>query len=121
MRQWRSNPQPGPVDFTIAAVGLTINSLQQNSFGQFFAVDLIGSSGNTGAVDARASEPAAAAAAAGLPEPSFERPRTARTGIAWWHVPEAEEVAPRLITLFRRTSQTRAAGFVFLPRRFAIL
>jgi len=48
-----SNPQPGPLNFTIdAANALTIASLEQNASGQFFAVDLIGAGGRTGAVDA---------------------------------------------------------------------
>jgi PEP-CTERM motif len=48
-----SNPQNGPLSFTITGTGLTLASLEQNAFGQFFAVDMIsGTTGNTGAVDA---------------------------------------------------------------------
>jgi hypothetical protein len=52
-----SNPQPGPVNFTITD-GATFStaSFQQNAAGQFFAVDLIGN-GNTGAVDASVPVP----------------------------------------------------------------
>src|ERR1700747_1006190 len=46
-----SNPQSGPLDFTITAAGLTTASFQQNAAGQFFAVDMIsGTTGKTGAV-----------------------------------------------------------------------
>ena len=48
-----SNPQSGPLNFTITAAGLTLASLEQNANGQFFAVDLINTVvGRTGAVDA---------------------------------------------------------------------
>jgi len=47
-----SNPQPGPISFEITAAGLTLASLEQNAAGQFFAADVIGFQGNTGAVDA---------------------------------------------------------------------
>jgi PEP-CTERM motif len=48
-----SNPQNGPLSFTITGSGLTLGSLEQNADGQFFAVDLIsGTTGKTGAVDA---------------------------------------------------------------------
>jgi hypothetical protein len=50
-----SNPQAGPLDFTITATGLTTNSFVQNGAGQFFAVDMLsGTTGKTGAVDASA-------------------------------------------------------------------
>jgi len=44
-----SNPQSGPLDFTIT--GTTASSFEQNALFQYFAVDLLGQ-GNTGAVDA---------------------------------------------------------------------
>jgi hypothetical protein len=48
-----SNPQTGPLNFTITATGLTVASFIQNAAGQFFAVDLIsGTTGKTGAIDA---------------------------------------------------------------------
>jgi PEP-CTERM motif len=49
-----SSPLPGPLDFTIAAATLDMGDVQQNALGQFFAVDVIGPDGNTGAVDASA-------------------------------------------------------------------
>lgn len=49
-----SNPQPGPLNFTISAAGLNLSSLQLNAAGEYFAVDLLGN-GNTGAVDASLS------------------------------------------------------------------
>src|SRR5262249_54741309 len=36
-----SNPQDGPLTFTISGTGLTLASLETNAAGQFFAVDLI--------------------------------------------------------------------------------
>jgi hypothetical protein len=48
-----SNPQTGPLNFTITAAGLSTASFVQNADNQFFAVDMIsGTTGNTGAVDA---------------------------------------------------------------------
>jgi len=46
-----SNPQTGPLTFTITGSGLSTSSFEQNAVGEYFAVDLIGN-GNTGAVDA---------------------------------------------------------------------
>jgi len=54
-----SNPQSGPLDFTISATGLDITDLTTSrpngngdgGGGQFFAVDVLGN-GNTGAIDA---------------------------------------------------------------------
>ena len=56
------NAAANPVlSFTIGGTGLTLASLQQNAFLQFFAADILsGTTGNTGAVDA--SVP-------GIPEP----------------------------------------------------
>jgi hypothetical protein len=64
-----SNPQSGPLDFTITAAGLTTASFQQNAAGQFFAVDMIsGTTGKTGAVDASVGTPVPGPlAGAGLP------------------------------------------------------
>jgi hypothetical protein len=61
-----SNPQSGPLNFTITD-GTTFStaSFEQNAAGQFFAVDLIGN-GNTGAVDASSPVPAPIVGA-GLP------------------------------------------------------
>jgi len=43
----------GPLDFDITAGGLSLASLEQNAFGQFFAVDILsGTTGATGNVDA---------------------------------------------------------------------
>jgi hypothetical protein len=52
-----SNPFPlQTVAFTVdATANLTVASLTQNAAGQFFAVDVIGFNGNTGAVDASTS------------------------------------------------------------------
>ena len=51
--QGGGNGTPGPLDFDIAAGGLSIGDLALNSFGQYFAVDILsGSNGNTGNVDA---------------------------------------------------------------------
>jgi len=62
-----SNPQTGPLDFTITAAGLTTASFQQNASLQFFAVDMIsGTTGKTGAVDASVAVPGPIAGA-GLP------------------------------------------------------
>ena len=48
-----SNPQTGPLNFTVTATGLTVASFIQNATGQFFAVDLISATtGKTGGVDA---------------------------------------------------------------------
>jgi hypothetical protein len=61
-----SNPQSGPLNFTITdGTTLTTASFEQNAAGQFFAVDLIGN-GNTGAVDASRVVPAPIVGA-GLP------------------------------------------------------
>ena len=46
-----SNPQTGPLDFTITGTGLSTSSFTTNSLGQYFAVDILGQ-GVTGAVDA---------------------------------------------------------------------
>jgi len=46
-----SNPQTGPLSFTITGTGLSTSSFQVNDLGQYFAVDLLGQ-GRTGAVDA---------------------------------------------------------------------
>ena len=67
-----SNPQSGPVNFTITAAGLSTASFQQNLLGEFFAVDLIGNSftgtvRNTGAVDASSVAVPGPVAGAGLP------------------------------------------------------
>jgi hypothetical protein len=51
-----SNPQSGPLNFTITSAGLSTASFQQNAAGQFFAVDVLGN-GNTGAVDASTPTP----------------------------------------------------------------
>lgn len=62
-----SNPQNGPLDFTVSAAGLTAASFEQNAAGQFFAVDMIsGTTGMTGAVDASVRVPGPIAGA-GLP------------------------------------------------------
>lgn len=62
-----SNPQNGPLDFTVSAAGLTAASFEQNAAGQFFAVDMIsGTTGQTGAVDASVRVPGPIAGA-GLP------------------------------------------------------
>jgi hypothetical protein len=48
-----SNPQSGPLNFTLTdGSGFSAASFEQNADGQFFAVDLIGAGGRTGAVDA---------------------------------------------------------------------
>src|SRR5262245_25323177 len=48
-----SNPQNGPLNFTITAAGLSTASFQANASNQFFALDLLsGTTGRTGAVDA---------------------------------------------------------------------
>jgi hypothetical protein len=52
-----SNPQTGPLDFTISATGLTLSSLALSTPNggnpaQYFAVDVIGYNGNTGPIDA---------------------------------------------------------------------
>ena len=47
-----SNPVPGPFTATISAAGLSTSSFQQNAAGEYFAIDLLGPNGNTGAVDA---------------------------------------------------------------------
>jgi hypothetical protein len=47
-----SSPLAGPLDFTISGTGLSAASFEQNANLQFFAVDLIGATGNTGGVDA---------------------------------------------------------------------
>src|SRR5262249_5624926 len=46
-----SNAQPGPLNFTITAAGLSTASFEKNAAEQFFAADIIGN-GNTGGVDA---------------------------------------------------------------------
>lgn len=46
-----SNPQSGPLTFSLSGSGLSAGSFEQNADGQYFAVDLLGQ-GNTGAVDA---------------------------------------------------------------------
>jgi hypothetical protein len=70
-----SNPQSGPLNFTITGTGLTLASLEKNGTSQFFAVDVLGN-GNTGAVDA--SSPSVP-----TPEPSsFLLLGTALTGLA---------------------------------------
>jgi hypothetical protein len=62
-----SNPQSGPVNFTITD-GATFStaSFEQNAAGQFFAADLIGN-GNTGAVDASVRAVPGPIVGAGLP------------------------------------------------------
>jgi len=62
-----SNPQSGPLNFTITD-GATFStaSFEQNAAGQFFAADLIGN-GNTGAVDASVRAVPAPIVGAGLP------------------------------------------------------
>jgi hypothetical protein len=64
-----SNPQAGPLNFTIAAAGLTLASLAQNANGQFFAVDLIGAGGRTGAVDASVCQSNCGGPPNSVPEP----------------------------------------------------
>lgn len=56
-----SNPVPGPFTATISAAGLSTSSFEQNANGEYFAIDLLGPNGNTGAVDA---------SLASVPEPS---------------------------------------------------
>jgi hypothetical protein len=46
-----SNPQTGPLNFTISGTGLSTASFTTNGANQYFAVDILGQ-GNTGAVDA---------------------------------------------------------------------
>lgn len=54
--QGGGNGTPGPLTFTITGAGLTLASLEQNAFGQFFAVDILsGTTGFTGIVDASAA------------------------------------------------------------------
>jgi hypothetical protein len=48
-----SNPQTGPLDFTITGTGLSTASFTTNAAGQFFVADMIsGTTGKTGPVDA---------------------------------------------------------------------
>jgi hypothetical protein len=67
-----SNPQTGPLDFTISATGLTLSSLtlstpNGDNPGQYFAVDVLGN-GNTGPIDA--SSISSSSSTGGLPSSS---------------------------------------------------